>query len=67
MKKWKVVKDKFVKNLRQQTKKTTGQPALKKKAVYTLIGCSFCCVLLAMENTFSNEKHLSTKSKVDFF
>lgn len=50
MKKWKAVRDKFVKDPRQQKTMTIGQPVLKKKCCITLISCSFCCLLLAMEN-----------------
>jgi hypothetical protein len=55
MKKWKAIRDNFVKGLRQQRNMTTGQPALKKRRYVYFDQSSFCCLLLAMEKKlFSN-------------
>jgi hypothetical protein len=53
MKKWKAIRDNFVKGIKQRNT-TNGQPALKKRRYIFFDQFSFCCLLLAMEKIFSN-------------
>jgi hypothetical protein len=55
MKKWKAVRDNFVKDLRQQRNMTTGQPALKKKRYVYFDQLQFLLPIVGDgKETFSN-------------
>ena len=55
MKKWKAVRDNFVRDLKQQRNTTTGQPALKKKRYIFFDQLQFLLPIVGDEkDTFSN-------------